>query len=53
MISYVTVGTNDLDKALEFYDSLITELGGKRMFEAPNGQIYGFSEGSTFWFETS
>ncbi|PCJ36887.1 MAG: glyoxalase [Cellvibrionales bacterium] len=30
MISYVTVGTNDLEKAAVFYDAVLAPLGGKR-----------------------
>ena len=48
MLAYVTIGTNDLEKALEFYDALIGEMGGKRMFENPRGQFYGFAEGTLF-----
>jgi predicted lactoylglutathione lyase len=33
MIGYVTLGTNDLQKAAQFYDALLAELGGKRMME--------------------
>ncbi|PHS29110.1 MAG: glyoxalase [Robiginitomaculum sp.] len=33
MIGYVTLGTNDFDKAASFYDELLAELGGKRMME--------------------
>jgi len=33
MIGYVTLGTNDFDKAAAFYDALLAELGGKRMME--------------------
>ena len=33
MIGYVTVGTNDLPKAVEFYDSLFAELGAGRFME--------------------
>ncbi|VAV87122.1 Lactoylglutathione lyase [hydrothermal vent metagenome] len=33
MLGYVTVGTNDFDKAAEFYDALLAELGGKRMMD--------------------
>lgn len=46
MISYVTIGANDYDRALEFFDALLPEVGGKRAFPAPNGQFYGFSEGT-------
>ena len=31
MVGYVTLGTNDLDKAVAFYDALLAELGGKQV----------------------
>ncbi len=34
MIGYITLGTNDMDKAAEFYDVLLGEMGAKRMMEA-------------------
>lgn len=48
MIGYTTVGANDLDKALAFYDALFADLGGKRIMETPNGQLYGFAQGPLF-----
>lgn len=33
MIGYVTVGTNDMDRAAAFYDALLAELGGKRAMQ--------------------
>jgi predicted lactoylglutathione lyase len=36
MIGYVTLGTNDFDKAAAFYDALLAELGGKRVMEMDN-----------------
>jgi catechol 2,3-dioxygenase-like lactoylglutathione lyase family enzyme len=48
MLGYVTVGTSDFAKAREFYDVLIGEMGGDRMFESPTGQFYGFAEGTLF-----
>ena len=33
MIGYVTIGTNDLERAAKFYDALLAELGAKRMME--------------------
>jgi len=48
MLSYVSVGTNDLDRATKFYNLLFKELGGERVFDAENGQFYSFSEGSLF-----
>lgn len=33
MISYVTIGTNDMDQALGFYDPVMTALGYQRTFQ--------------------
>lgn len=43
MIGYVTLGTNDLDKARTYYDALLGELGAKRLMELEeNGfTLYG------------
>jgi len=41
MIGYVTVGTNDLEKAAKFYDALFSELGAKRQME--NERMIGWS----------
>jgi catechol 2,3-dioxygenase-like lactoylglutathione lyase family enzyme len=44
MIGYATIGTNDLEKARQFYDAVFEPLGGKRTFA--NGermQFYGAS----------
>ncbi len=36
MIGYVTLGTNNLEKAVKFYDELLMELDAKRFMEAPD-----------------
>ncbi|MCD4750520.1 MAG: VOC family protein [Thermoanaerobaculales bacterium] len=33
MIGYVTLGTNDLEQAANFYDQLLGEIGAKRFME--------------------
>ncbi len=33
MIGYVTVGTNNMDKAAKFYDALFSTLGAARAFD--------------------
>ena len=33
MIGYVTLGTNDLEKAASFYDQLLAEIGASRKME--------------------
>jgi catechol 2,3-dioxygenase-like lactoylglutathione lyase family enzyme len=34
MIGYVTLGTNDIERAARFYDPLLAEIGAKRLMEA-------------------
>ncbi len=34
MIGYVTLGTNDMPRAVAFYDALLAEIGAKRMMES-------------------
>lgn len=36
MLAYVTLGTNDLDRAAAFYDAVLAELGAKRFMEEPD-----------------
>ncbi len=38
MLAYVTLGTNDIEKATAFYDALLGEMGAKRLFD--NGRLY-------------
>ncbi len=33
MIGYVTLGTNDLDRAVAFYDDLLSGMGARRFME--------------------
>jgi len=32
MISYIMVGTNNFDKAVEFYDTLMSEMGAEKAY---------------------
>jgi predicted lactoylglutathione lyase len=43
MIGYVTLGTNDLEKASAFYDQLLAGMGASRMFTTD--QLVGWSAG--------
>ena len=45
MLAYVTLGSNDTEKALAFYDAVLGELGAKRFFD--NGRLffYGMAPG--------
>jgi catechol 2,3-dioxygenase-like lactoylglutathione lyase family enzyme len=33
MVGYVTLGTNDFQRAARFYDALFADIGGKRIFD--------------------
>ncbi len=46
MIGYVTLGTNDLQAALAFYDSLLGTIGARRLMEFPQN---GFTLYGTGW----
>ncbi len=41
MIGYVTLGTNDLPKAVAFYEKLLGSLGAKHVFESDRGIAWG------------
>lgn len=41
MIGYVTLGTNDLPRAVAFYDALLAEVGAKRIMELERGIAWG------------
>jgi catechol 2,3-dioxygenase-like lactoylglutathione lyase family enzyme len=43
MIGYAMIGTNDLPKALGFYDDVLTVLGARRMMAGDKFQTYGTS----------
>lgn len=43
MISYTTVGTNDLKKAVAFYDALFAEIGVGQLWADDNFVGYGLS----------
>jgi catechol 2,3-dioxygenase-like lactoylglutathione lyase family enzyme len=46
MIGYVTLGTNDLPKAIAFYEKLLGSLGAKRVWESEQGIAWGTGEHS-------
>ena len=46
MIGYVTLGTNDMEKAAAFYDALLGELGAGRLMEAETFIAWGTGPGS-------
>lgn len=46
MIGYVTVGTNDLPRAAQFYDAIAAEMGTGRMMEFDSFIAWGTPGGS-------
>ena len=46
MIGYVTLGTNDLPRAVAFYDKLLGSLGAKHVWESEQGTAWGTGEHS-------
>jgi catechol 2,3-dioxygenase-like lactoylglutathione lyase family enzyme len=49
MIGYAMVGSNDLDKATKYFDTVLAELGAKRTMKTDRMQGYG-SAGSPVMF---
>lgn len=45
-LGYVCIGANDFERACVFYDALTAELGGKRLFPTPHGQMYRLGSGA-------
>ena len=45
MIGYVTLGTNDIDKAVTFYDALLGEVGAQQMFGMDRIKFWGTGQG--------
>ncbi|MGH8455149.1 MAG: VOC family protein [Nevskiales bacterium] len=46
MIGYVTLGTNDFARATRFYDTLLGELGARRMMEFETFILWGAKPGA-------
>ncbi len=45
-IGYLSIGTNDFDKATGFYTTLLAEIGGKPLMPTSAGLIYRLPEGA-------
>lgn len=41
IISHVSIGTNDVARALRFYDAVLAVIGGRRIMEHPGAIAYG------------
>ncbi|HEY7084277.1 MAG TPA: VOC family protein [Hyphomicrobiaceae bacterium] len=46
MIGYITLGSNDLERARAFYSALLAEIGGREVMRLENGlTMYGAGRG--------
>lgn len=45
MLAYVTLGSNDIEKSLAFYDALMPEIGARRLFDNDRLYFYGTGPG--------
>ncbi|MCZ6709638.1 MAG: VOC family protein [Gammaproteobacteria bacterium] len=41
MLGYSTIGVNDMDRAVEFYNALLGEIGAKQLFDMGRIKFYG------------
>lgn len=48
MIGYITVGTNDIEKASAFYDALLGEIGAKRTMDYDAFKVWSNGDGAAF-----
>src|SRR5690606_19672473 len=51
ILSHVSIGTNQFDKAVAFYDKVLATLGCKRILEHPGAVDWG-REYPEFWVQT-
>ena len=51
MLSHVSIGTNDFERAIAFYDKVLATLGCKRMMEHEDAMAYG-KQFPEFWVQT-
>ncbi len=51
ILSHISIGTNDFDTSVAFYDQVMPTIGAKRMMDYPGAVAYGkvFPE---FWVQT-
>jgi catechol 2,3-dioxygenase-like lactoylglutathione lyase family enzyme len=51
ILSHVSIGTNDFDRAVAFYDKVLPTLGCKRIMQHPGAVAYG-KDYPEFWVQT-
>ena len=51
LLSHISLGTNDFDRAIAFYDKLLASLGARRLVEHPGAIAYG-KQFPEVWIQT-
>jgi catechol 2,3-dioxygenase-like lactoylglutathione lyase family enzyme len=51
MMSHVSIGTNEFDAAVKFYDRVLATIGARRIMEHPGAVAYG-KQFPEFWVQT-
>lgn len=51
IVSHVSIGTNDIDRAVAFYDKVLATLGCIRVMQYPGAVAYGKAH-PEFWVQT-
>jgi catechol 2,3-dioxygenase-like lactoylglutathione lyase family enzyme len=51
ILSHVSIGTNDFERAVAFYDSVLATLGCRRVLEHPSAVAFGKAY-PEFWVQT-
>ncbi|HTR01542.1 MAG TPA: VOC family protein [Candidatus Acidoferrum sp.] len=49
MISYLIVGTNDLPRAVRYFDALLTAMGASKVYETGTSAGWGWGIGTTMF----
>lgn len=51
IMAHVSIGSNDFDSAVAFYDTLLATIGAKRIVEVPNMAIAWGKQFPEFWVQ--
>ena len=51
IVSHVSIGTNDFERAIAFYDAVMPAVGARRVMEHPGAVAYG-KQFPEFWVQT-
>jgi catechol 2,3-dioxygenase-like lactoylglutathione lyase family enzyme len=52
MFSHITVGSNDVTRAIEFYDAVLATIGYERFLTFDGAAAYGKPDDNQFWVMT-